>query len=213
MKNIKQIFAVAVIYRVLAYIAAAILWVAVIIGLLIWNTGTKGEYSTTDISDYGKYTGNYDNATVSNFINSFFPEKIEDGFENVVYSYRAKKFDTYAYEAYLEFTVADQQEFFHIVDRYTANYQAQPFPYDPSFCECVIADIFIAEASEYDQTRISISYAEIGKILYSVEEQCIIFVALGVYDGGAATANYLTVYFNRFQIDPLAYTEDSSVVP
>lgn len=202
------------------FIKKAIVWVIVVctlvamffltgsVATLLFHVWNVDEYSTTAIEDYGKYVGNYDNKTVRAFINSFFPETIEDSFVDIVYSYRAQKGDTYAYEAYLEFTVEDPQEYRRIVDYYTANYEKQPFPYDPSFSEYIVSDII--QCSQVDAmgnmpSRIHIPYAKIGKILCSPEEQRLIFVALGVYDGGIATTDFLTVYFDRFQIDPLEY--------
>lgn len=55
-----------------------------------------------------------------------------------------------------------------------------------------------------------ILYAKIGKILYSPEEQRIIYVAIGVYDGGGIGTNYLNVFFERFQIDPIEYEQTAS---
>lgn len=47
-------------------------------------------FVTDDINDYGKYIGNYDNDTPSDFINSFFPASISNSFTDVKYHYKAK---------------------------------------------------------------------------------------------------------------------------
>ena len=164
---------------------------------------------TTDLDDYGKYTGNYDNDFPNEFITSFFPEKIEDNFSNVKYSYRARKGDTYAFEAYLEFQIDDPSEFQSFVENYAGGYSPD-FHYDPSFKEYTIADIFeptsLSNESNSNETNCSIRYAKIGKILYSEETHTIIFVAIGVYDGGVVNTDFLCEYFNRFGIDPREYS-------
>lgn len=169
-------------------------------------------YSTTDLNDYGKYVGNYDNKSVKEFVTSFFPEEIEDDFTDVRYSYRARKGDPYAFEACLEFRIEDTSEFkTYIADKTGGN--AVDFEYDSDFKEYIISDNFELVDSDDGSASTSIGYARIGKILYSEKEQRIIYVALGVYDGGLADADYLCVYFNRFGIDPFEYEEGREFVP
>ena len=75
------------------------------------------------------------------------------------------------------------------------------FDYDESFSEYTVDhnfDIWIY-GDEKDAVQlfndIHIEYAKIGKILCCDEEQRIIFVALGVFDGGVATVDYLCTFF------------------
>lgn len=169
-------------------------------------------YSTTDLNDYGKYVGNYNNKSVKEFVTSFFPEEIDKGFIDVEYSYRARKGDSYAFEAYLEFRIEDTSAFkTYIADKTGGN--AVDFEYDSDFKEYIISDNFELVDSDDGSASTSIGYARIGKILYSEKEQRIIYVALGVYDGGFADVDYLCVYFNRFGIDPFEYEEGREFVP
>ena len=177
---------------------------------LTWYTNTR-KYVTNDIADYGNYTGNYNNRFANEFITSFFPEKIEDNFEDVSYSYRALKVDEYAFEAVLEFTIEDPQEYRAFIEEYTEGMEASAFSYDDTFVEFVVSDEFrsdyIGDRSDPEKLPevMEIRRAKIGKILCSDQEQRIIFVALGVRDGGVVGTDYLCVYFDRFQINPWEY--------
>lgn len=162
------------------------------------------QYVTTDIADYGTYKGNYDNKSVGEFITSFFPDEIESTFSDVQYSYRAQKNDAYAFEAYLSFVIEDEKHYNAFVEKYTAGLSQQEFRYDAAYQEYTVIDEFLP-SSEYENGVVSIRYAKIGKILCCPEKQEVIFVALGVYDGGVARTDFLCVYFNRFQIDPKEY--------
>ncbi len=168
--------------------------------LLVRDAFFPRQYVTTDLKDYGKYVGNYDNDFANEFIPSFFPLKIEDNFENVKYSYRAQKGDTYAFEAYLEFQIEDEKAFqSHVLEK-TGN-NATEFQCDLDFKEYVISNEFQLIGEDSD----GISRAKIGKILYSENEHRIIYVAIGVYDGGLVDTDFLCEYFNRFDIDPKNY--------
>lgn len=180
------------------------------VGLLIYYVIPR-QYTTTDIANYGKYTGNSDNESVREFICSFFPQKIEEDFSDVTYSYRAQKNDTYAFEAYLSFTIEDPKKYEDFVDEYSYGGQLTEFRYDEQYQEHTIKDVFEPNYPESDEEKgISIGYAKIGKILFCNEKQEIIFIALGVYDGGMARTDFLTVFFDRFNIDPLEYAEHSA---
>lgn len=188
-----------ILYIVLAILGAILLNILLFILLLVHFVQPR-QYVTTDLSDYGHYQGNYDNEYVQTFITSFFPEEIDNSWSDVDYSYRAQKNDTYAFEAYLEFYIEDPEEFQKLIHQYT-NGNACDFQYDSGFKEYVIADDFQLTRSDSNH----IESCKIGKILYSEESQRIIFVAIGVYDGGATTTDFLCVYFNRFNIDPQNY--------
>ena len=56
-----------------------------------------------------------------------------------------------------------------------------------------------AESSKY------ISLSKVGKVLFSHTEQRVIFVALGMYDGGGATTSELGFFFEKFNIDPIVF--------
>ena len=184
--------------------------VALFLGLLIFDEITRKQYATTDIADYGKYIGNYDDKRAEKMINLFFPPKIEEYFCDVQYSYKAKQGDACAFEAYLEFVIEDPLQYEAFVEEYTADLKGNIFLEDTSFTEYVYYDYFSSfvpigeEDNPYCDYR-NISSAEIGKILCCDEEQRIIFVAMQVYDGGMVDTQYLNVYFDRFEIKPKNY--------
>ena len=165
-------------------------------------------YITTELSDYGKYTGNYDNKFPQEFITSFFPNTIENSFSDIKFEYRAQKKDTYAFEAYLEFRIEDPAEFQAFIDEHIGK-NVSDFSYNTNFKEYVIADelglvVLDQETSNADGFY-HIQCAKIGKILYSEKTQQIICIALGVYDGGVVTTDFLCNYFDRFDIEPYHY--------
>ena len=173
----------------------------------------NSQYETTSIEDYGDYKGNFNNKTVKKFITLFFPQEIKPIYENINYIYRAEKFDTYAFEAWLEFEIRDEDAFQTYVDTVTKGERLQAFAYDNTYSEYVIAESFElhpnAQNDEDPSDGYSIQYAMIGKILINDEKNEIIYVALGVYDGGGVRTDYLREYFTRFNIDPLQYDQGS----
>lgn len=171
------------------------------------------QYITTDLKDYGNYIGNRDNDFANEFITSFFPSEIQESFTDIKYAYRAQKNDTYAFEAYLEFRIDDPAAFqTFVADNIAQN--TSEFYYDARFKEYTIADKLQLSTLSLENsdgtTALHIQSANIGKILYSKETQQIIYVAIGVYDGGIVTTDFLCEYFNRFQIDPSKYHITSS---
>lgn len=206
--NKKLLIALSIVISAIMFIACA------------WHTYdelfVQHLYETTDIADYGTYVGNFDNETPTAFINSFFPEEIDESFENVQYVYRARKGDSYAYEAYLEFTISDEAAFEAYIQEYTESEKLQVFPYDDSMQEWIVSDFLDLssgperEDSGGEYRGYGIHYAEIGKILIDPQENKLIYVALGVNDGGVVTTGYLKEYFERFGIDPLEYAEGKS---
>ena len=214
----KSMNTVAIVLSIIASMVVALhttfVCSSILVGII--NVLASGDryYSTTNLEDYGEYVGNYDNKKVSELINSFFPSEIDDSFSDVVYSYRAECYDTYGYEAYLEFVIEDKGEYLDFVSRYTNGIESKTFNYDSSFIEYSINNqvrltaYYDEETGDYPLANINFEYADIRKILCSEEEQRIIFVSIGVFDGGAATADYLCVFFNRFAINPLKYTDN-----
>lgn len=156
---------------------------------------------TNQIADYGQITGNYNNEAPKEFIFRFFPETIEDSFSDVTYHYFARKFDTYGYEVYLEFTIEDPGEFQEFLADHIPTDDICPFSYDDTFMEYTISNVLMSEPWEAYPGDYSVEYAEIGRILVCEEEQRFIFSAIGVYDGGATRASDLSYFTNRFGID------------
>ena len=170
----------------------------------------------TDIAKYGCYNEAGDDHFVSNFvsnyINSFFPAEIEDNFSDVVYSYKAESTDTYGFEAYLEFSISDKTQF----DDHIASIEMKgdwvESDFAPGFLEYNIENVLVLDEPDADDDPTSIFYrqiifSKIRKILYSLETQTVIYVAIGVYDGGGIGTNYLNKFFDRFQIDPDEYAK------
>lgn len=196
------------------FLTAACIW-GICVGLLLMiGTGVivfeavRPEsyylYEVTDTAQYGVYTGTGNDTFVSEYIGSFFPESLKDTFSDVTYSYIAKSRDTYAFEAYLEFTITDPDEFARHLAQ-IADAQWQTFPFDGNFMEYTLddqLDLFISAASTETEVIYAIEQAKIGKILCNPQEQRIIYVAIGVYDGGGVDTKELNVFFDRFNIDP-----------
>lgn len=169
-------------------------------------------YETTDIADYGNYIGNNDNNFPSEFIGSFFPEKIGENFTDIVYSYRAENADTYGFEAYLEFTINDLEALQHHISKIAPLEEWQEFRFDSSYYEYVISDVLAIDLWEPGGEHrglpvYSISQCKIGRILFAPDENRVIYVAMGVFDGGGADTAYLCSFFDRFDIDPMEYAE------
>lgn len=167
-------------------------------------------YETTDPADYRKIVGNNNNEVPAEFIASFFPEEIIPDFSDVTYSYRAENGDTYGYEAYLEFTVTDPEAFQNYVSQIAPPDNWQEFRFDSGYMEYVVSDVFEIHSVKSESTGsglpvCAIQAAQIGKVLYSAEQSRIIYVALGVYDGGGVNTSFLCRFFERFHIDPTEY--------
>ena len=185
--------------------------VLMLMGIYFYYSNLE-QYVTTDLKDYGHYTGNYNNEWVEDFINAIFPLEISECFSDVKYSYRAEKGDTFAFEAYLEVEIKEYDVYEEVLESYIGDAKGTEFVYDSSYNEVVYYDYFEVrnESKEADNGDYHIGEAYIGKILYCEEEQKIIFVALGVYDGGWTTTDFLNVYFQRFNIDPFEYAGSHS---
>lgn len=193
----------------------AIILFVVILALCVFANAFWGDgkvYETNSISDYGRYVGNYDNDVPSAFINSFFPSELAEYFSSVEYHYKAKKFDTYSYEAYLGFCIEDYEVFQEYVETLSSSYDDPlVFSYDNAYDEYVISDVYSVapnkEITGKDTYRIL--SAQLGKILVCHSTQRIIYVAIGHYDGGGTNADELSYFFEKFDIDPIEYTNSS----
>lgn len=161
-------------------------------------------YETNDIANYGIIKGNYDNERPKAFVFSFFPKKIEEYFSDVTYHYKAKKGDTFAYEMYLEFVIQDMEKYNSFVSDVTGDGVCEPFYFDSSYQAYYISNYFSLGRSSVDNLPY-IDNAKVGVVLFSEEEQRIIFVALGMFDGGGARPEELNCFFDKFGIDPQEY--------
>ena len=204
-----------------AVIIVAIVLVVSIVGALLYNyiemVIIQPKYSTTNIEDYGDYSGTYNTRKIYDKIHSFFPAEIEDNFKNIKYSYKAQQKIDYAFEAYLEFTIEDSNEYVEFVNECTQGIKGKTFLYDTSFVEYVIADRYELSyltdvlpdqlkdkpRDEADKEKRYIDYADIRKILCCPSENTIIFVIL--YSENSGDIDYLSTFFERFEINPNEY--------
>ena len=189
--------------------------VLIVIALLILVLSIPPKYTErTAISDYGHYDGTGVDSFTSQYIQSFFPKEIEDFFSDVEYSYKAENIDTYGFEAYLEFTIEDESKFLEYISEITDEENWQNFAYASGYKEYSIENVFELDIDETDDPSSifyrQIIHAKIRKVLYSQEEQRIIYIAIGVYDGGGTGTNYFNTFFERFQIDPEEYEQTAS---
>ena len=172
--------------------------------LLLLFLATKNDwvvYETNNVEDYGVVTGNYDNKSPKNFVDSFFPKCIEPIFSDVNYHYKAITGDTYAYEMWLEFVIEDKVQYEEYLSTLGNGKIPLTFAYDKSYNVYVIEETFDINQSS-NSNKYSIEYAKLGKILFSKDEQRIIFIAMGVFDGGGTTTEDLNYYWSRFNIEP-----------
>lgn len=187
---------------------AAILLICCFV-ILTWKASQMVVY--TEVSEYGIYTGTGANYFVRDYINSFFPEEIEEYFTDVKYSYKAAGENAYDFEAYLEFTILDTDTFERYVENIAPESAWETFTFDTNYQIYMIENRFdIHNDDEYDPESIychPIERAKIRAVLYHSETHTIIFWALGVYDGGGIGTNCLNAFFTRFGIDPVVYEQ------
>ena len=195
-----------ILTNVFRFLAIAVAIVLVVV-LIIAFSGVGRVYETNNISDYGTIKGNYDNETPKEFISSFFPEQIETYFTDTTYHYKAIKGDSYAYEMCLEFVITDTEQYHTFISEVTHNATCEAFFYAPDYREYRINNLMEIGEQEDGNRRIAprIQIAQIGLVLFSDSEQRIAFIALGVYDGGGASTDDLSYFFDRFDVNPWQY--------
>lgn len=168
----------------------------------------SGEITETDnLADYRVVTGNYNNKRPQAFIDSFFPAEIGEDFADPVWHYKAKKFDSIACEAYLEFTLPDEAAFAAHYAGLAQHGEPQAFPFDARYEMWVIDNRMDAWTSaerghpdsEAPDVR-NIEEASVGLILCDREAQCFVYFALMVHDGGATHETDLSYFFDRFGV-------------
>lgn len=192
----KKIFSILIIFT---------LALGIVLVMSLLELGT--EYETNDTADFGIIKGNYDNETPNAFVSSFFPNEIEEYFQDVTYHYKAIKGDSYAYEMCLEFVIPDTNEYDTFVQGTTNGTICKPFTFAPEYQEYRIDNLLEIGEQEGGNRRIApiIHQAQIGLVLFSRSDQRIVFIALGVYDGGGVTTDNLRYFFDRFDINPWQY--------
>lgn len=186
----------------LKIILVTIIIIAFLLLLLFLATMDDGKvYETNNVEDYGIVTGNYDNIKPKEFADSFFPKCIEPIFSDVNYHYKAITGDTYAYEMWLEFVIKDTAQYEEYLSTLGNGKTPHMFAYDNRYSVYTIEETFDINQSS-NSNKYSIEYAKLGKILFSKDEQRIIFIAMGVFDGGYTTTEDLNYYWSRFNIEP-----------
>ena len=167
-------------------------------------------YTTEDIADYGEIKGNNSNDTVEAFLMSYFPQKLEPYFENIVYSYKANNECSYKTEMYLEFTISDPAQFQSYVTELTDGRMGQEYPYNVKYDDYIIHNHLYVEPVFDDETGEENHYyrfgARMGRILVCEEEQRVVFEGIIVYNccGGYASE---FAFYDRYGIDPQEYSD------
>lgn len=205
--------AIFMVFMVLIYLVVA------------FSPDEPDHYMTTDLAEYGICSGNEDNKTPQKQMDAFFPGQLEPYFEDIAYTYSAKNVDSYGFEAYLEFTIRDSEQFAAYLNDTLPQTDAVEFPFGEGFQVYILENAL--ELGTVPETRqpqisaekahaaplvqpvedrpwISIGYAKVSLILVSREEQRVIYSAMGVGNEGVAGTTELDRLLTRFDIDPLA---------
>lgn len=172
----------------------------------IYGSFFQTYFTASGVESYGIIDGNGTDVRAKELFAILFPPEIKDSFQDITYEYKAAGLDSWSFEIYLEFVLEDSAEFQEYVNGIAPSESWLPFEYDETYLEYIYSDWYDAKY-HVPEDYYSIDSAEIAKILINTEEQRIITVALGVHDGGAAEAYDFTVFFDRFQIDPMEYTK------
>lgn len=186
---------------------------------LLDQLSSSGYYETQDWSDYGNYVYTYgENNYTQAYIDRFFPAEISEEFLNVEFVYHSNCVDNYSFEAYLEFTIDNEEHFKTYVESATTGMIEQVFHFDKNYFEYVLTDFdtgFVYDhlilGKRYEDVNetpnYQIEYAKIAKILVNYDEKRIIYIAFALHDGGGTDTSFLNTYFSRFGIDPKVYEE------
>ena len=177
-----------------------------------WGNVEDWSYTkTTNIEDYGNYTGTAKDSYVQAFIQSYFPEDIDSNISDITYSYCAEGADTYGFEVYLEFTIANKAAFERYIVELSKLGEWGEFAFDPSFMECEIRDGFelVGVKPGEERTVHYIDAASVKKVLYCEQTQTVIYWGLGMYDGGYGDTEHFCAFFDRFNIDPQEYEKQA----
>ena len=108
---------------------------------------------------------------------------------------------------YLEFEIQDTDKYASFISNVVGDEDTEPFYFDPTYQAYYISNYMMIFESSAEDRPPYIENAKIGLVLFSEEEQRVIFFALGMFDGGGANVEELGFFFNRFGIDPLEYEE------
>lgn len=189
-------------------VGVAVLWVLLLVGSGLMIILAPVEITETDnLADYRIVTGNYNNERPQAFIDSFFPAEIRADFADPIWHYKARKFDSIACEAYLEFCIPEEAAFAAHYAGLAQHGEPQAFPFDARYEMWVIDNRMDAWTSsergepdgENPDVR-NIEAASVGLILCDREAQRFVYFALMVHDGGATDETDLNYFFDRFGV-------------
>ena len=128
-----------------------------------------------------------------------------------------------SYELLLECNVKNESDYEKLVNKITEGREVKNFSYDTNFKECIISestDIVAFDrngdgeytaSGSYKDNELYYSNPNIVKMLYSDEEQKMVFVI--AYDGiPHDSMSFPCAYFERFGIDPLSVADNVEYV-
>ena len=156
----------------------------------------NGVYKTTDVSLYRVYP-KFNSKAIATLADRLFPSELEEYYENVTYYFTLNHWGG-GDEIWLEFHIADPDEYrSHKTETLEGN-ETKPFHYDASFEEYAVEDTVYSggENGEY------IELATVLKVLFQDETQTVIYCAYLVQGPMLYSVTSDYVYFTRFCIDP-----------
>ena len=181
---------------------------------------TACSYSVTEfnsLKDYGVITGHGAGHRAREMFAEIFPKQIEEFFSEANYHYKSVNgADARSYEISLEIMIEDSAAFRNYIQNISAGKQQSVFLYDETYCCYSISTPWIrldsktpCDNCEGEPIHYHIDSADIEMILVQPDTHRIIFVAMGVFDGGGVSTADLHWFFDRFNIDPLVYAAEN----
>lgn len=173
---------------------------------------------TTDLSDYGVIIGTRYRNTKKWAEADFwqlFPASIDPSFEDVQYHYKAIDGFSYAYEASLEFTIADSEKYNDFLLSLAPLDGFRVFPYDDSYLEYLPRKNYLSlcepDPKDEDDGEGTVYYrireARIDRVLIQPSEQRVLFFLLRTYDDCQTKTSDLDELFVRFNIDSKEFSD------
>ena len=168
---------------------------ALVFALLLYAI-ENGVYKTTDISLYKVYP-KFNSKAIASLAEGLFPSELEEHYENVSYSFTLNRWGG-GDEIWLEFHIADFDQYLAHKEGALAGNRTKPFRYDPSFEEYAVEDTVYCGG----ENREYIELATVLKVLFQDETQTVIYCAY-LLQGPMVYSNPSDyVYFERFSIVP-----------
>lgn len=181
--------------------------------LMLLLTGCDVQfYETSDLSQYGNITGNYNNSRAQEAFKTLFPEKLDDRFVNPQYHYKAVKgVDGDCFEISLEFTMKSNTEFWAFLSRYAASSMFQDVSFAADFkewksvhCYYQLEEPELCDYCKDGQPHYHVTCADIQSVIMNPKEHRIILESMIIDGGGGTKSTDLTWFLDRFNLTPLA---------